>query len=138
MLKQPLFLISFILLLIIGILHNVAIQFFLYWTFPWFDNLMHFLGGLWFGTVSLWYFFFSGFAGRFTLKLSVRNIFVVSIALAIVIGILWEFFEIYVGATTTLEPDYSLDTAADLLMDTLGAIVAAIYAVWRFQSNKQI
>ncbi|MDP6249422.1 MAG: hypothetical protein QGH26_01135 [Candidatus Pacebacteria bacterium] len=137
MLKQPLFLTNFILVLIIGILHISAMQFFLYWTFPWFDNLMHFLGGLWFGIFSIWFFFFSSVAKKFTLQLSARNIFTVSIASVIVIGVLWEIFEIYAGVLV-FATDYPLDTSVDLLMDTLGAVTASLYAVWKFQRSKQI
>ncbi|MFQ5661856.1 MAG: hypothetical protein ACE5F2_01215 [Candidatus Paceibacteria bacterium] len=136
MLKQPLFLTSFILISIIGILHVSATEFYLYWSIPWFDNLMHFLGGLWFGTTSIWFFFFSGYAGKFTPQFSTRNILTVSIASVIVIGVLWEFFEIGVGSVTLTETDYAIDTSVDLLMDTLGAVVASFYAVWRFKSNR--
>lgn len=134
MLKQPLFITSFITLLIVGILHIIATEFYLYWTFPWFDNLMHFLGGLWFGITSIWFFFFSGYAKKFTSKLTARNILTVSIASVIVIGVLWELFEIYAGVLT-LEIDYPLDTSTDLLMDILGAVVAASYAVLRYTNE---
>jgi hypothetical protein len=137
MLKQPLFIISFILILIIGILHIIALKFFLYWSIPWFDNLMHFLGGLWFGTISIWFFYFSGYAGKFTPEFTARNVFTVSIASVIAIGVLWEIFEIYAGVLSFVT-NYSLDTSFDLLMDTLGAAAAALYTVWKFQSNKQI
>lgn len=135
MLKQPLFIINFVLILVIGILHIIALKFFLYWTFPWFDNLMHFLGGLWVGTVSIWYIYFSGFADKFTPQLTTRNIFTVSIASVIIIGILWEIFEIYVGVPRFVI-DYPLDTSIDLLMDTLGAVVASLYMAGKFQSNQ--
>lgn len=135
MLKQPLFIINFILILIIGILHISAMEFYLYWTFPWFDIPMHFLGGLWVGVTSIWFFFFSGHAGKFTSQLTTRNIFTVSIASVIVIGILWEIFEIYAGVPM-LTADYPLDTSVDLLVDILGAIAASIYAVVEFQRNR--
>lgn len=128
MLKHPLFIINLILVLIIGIFHIIALKFFLYWSISWFDNLMHFLGGFWFGIISVWFFFFSGYAGRFTFYSSARNIFFVSTASAIAIGLLWEIFEIYAGVPLFVT-DYSFDTSIDLLMDTLGAVAASAYVI---------
>ena len=137
MLRQPLFITNFILILVIGVLHIVATEFFLYWTLPWFDNLLHFLGGLWVGLSSIWYIYFSGFSGKFTVKLNKRNLLTVSIASVIVICVLWEIFEIYAGVLSFVE-NYPLDTSTDLLMDTLGAAVASVYTALKFKNNQQI
>lgn len=87
---------------------------------------MHFLGGLWVGIVSIWFFFFSQFAGKFTLRIEMRNILIVSIASVVIIGVLWEIFEIYAGVPR-FTADYQLDTFADIIMDIFGAVAASLY-----------
>jgi hypothetical protein len=128
MLKHKLFIEQFILISVITMLHYAGLQLYLYWTFWWFDIFMHFLGGLWFGVVSIWFFFFSGFTGRFKSQLTARYIFTVSIVSVMIIGALWEIFEIYAGVTR-FTIDYQLDTSIDLIMDMFGAVVASIYTV---------
>lgn len=92
-------------------LHYVAIIFYLYWTLPWFDILMHFLGGALIG-----YGVYVG--GRlFNTRLS----FVQLITLVMIVGIGWEIFEYAVGLAPLSE---YRDTLLDLVLDFSGAAVA--------------
>lgn len=127
MIKQPLFIEQFILIIIIGIFHHIALQFYLYWVFPWFDMLMHFLGGLWVGLVGIWYVYFSGIIKNINIK-SARQmrIFSISIITVVIIGVLWEIFEVYSGVLS-IEENYWFDTSLDILMDTSGASAAFLY-----------
>lgn len=128
MLKQKLFLEQFILLIIIAVLHFLALQFYLYWTFWWLDILMHFLGGLWVGLTALWFFFFSGYVYKNVNLVRNTKIFLITIASVIVVGVLWEVWELWAELVFVNETGYFLDTSLDMVMDTLGGIVAFIYA----------
>ena len=128
MLKQKLFLEQFILIIIIAVLHFLALQFYLYWTFWWLDILMHFLGGLWVGLTALWFFFFSGYMHKNVNLVRSTKIFLITIASVIVVGVLWEVWELWADLVFINEAGYFLDTSLDMVMDTLGGIVAFIYA----------
>lgn len=112
-----------ILSILILFLHLIAIKFYLYWTTDWFDILMHFLGGLLIGLIVL-----------FILKIFISKIFnddhelilnLLVIGLVLVVGLSWELGEIFVGLTDIFSD--KIDTAVDLIMDTIGAIVSIFY-----------
>lgn len=127
MLEQKFFIEQFILIIVIAFLNYLAIQFHLYWTFAWFDILMHFLGGVWVAFLSLWFFFFSGFTNFKIGALKNMTIFSILLLSVIIVGILWEVFEIHSGVLF-FEKNYAWDTSLDLLMDTIGGVSVFIYA----------
>ena len=105
--------------LVVAALEQWAIADFLYWRFVWFDTVMHFLGGLAIGLslVAL-------MTNRF------RPIWFLVLMAGVAIG--WEVFEVAIGVTR--EANYVFDTALDLLMDTLGSLIAysaARFTIWR-------
>ena len=119
MYKPPLFISWTLLLVFIAALHIVALEFFLYWIYPWFDIMMHLLAGLFVSLCALWFFFESGYIH---INKNIRNvIFVVGVSITFV-GVGWEIFEVLAGVP--IEKDFVLDTAIDLLMDVLGAFIA--------------
>jgi hypothetical protein len=135
MLKQKLFTEQFVLVTIIAILHFLALQFYLYWIFWWFDIVTHFLGGLWVGLVVLWFFLSAdrhGFFSRFVYKnvniIKQSKIFLITIISVIIVGILWEIWELLAKLVFVTDYGYFLDTSLDIVMDTLGGITAFIYA----------
>ncbi|MBI2618129.1 hypothetical protein HYW58_01620 [Candidatus Kaiserbacteria bacterium] len=130
MYRHPLFITWFSLLVLIALLHAAALEFFFYWTYDWLDILVHFLGGMFISLSALWFFFESGYVN---LKKSVRNVFLASIGAIIIIGIGWEIFEVLAGIP--MEDNYALDTAIDMVMDILGALVAS-YAYLRVYTKK--
>jgi hypothetical protein len=124
--KSRLLFISFALVVILGGFHIVASTFYLYWTVWWFDNVMHFLGGLSIGLLSLWGAYMSGFLGReargrFRILLTV----VISV---LVVGLGWEIFEYLFGISNpTLGETYMKDTIYDLSFDLIGAILVGLW-----------
>lgn len=96
----------------LAVLHFLALTFSLYWYFPWFDLLTHFLGGMWAGVFLLWSHAQAGYAPQ--------PLFVVAGALAV--GVLWEIFEVTAGIP--LEANYVFDTSLDLLTDVFGSLCA--------------
>lgn len=120
------------LVLIIATLHAVAFQYSLYWHFWWYDILVHFLGGLFAGLLSVWIVFYSNYvrAPRITRGASL----IVVIGGALVIGVGWEVFERFLGHTWSPE-GYWFDTGVDIFMDILGALLGFAMIVRHAQSN---
>ena len=95
-----------------------AVSDFLYWRYVWFDIPMHYLGGV---TSAV-------FVTAFLLHR--RDYAYAALLTAIFIG--WEIFEFVFGLPR--EANYPLDTATDLVMDTLGAVTVYLVArmtLWR-------
>lgn len=95
-----------------------ALADFLYWKYPWFDTMMHFIGGLAIGT----------FAAAF-LGIRRSRVFLLGMV-AVAVG--WELFELVIHAER--EANFVFDTSLDLLMDTVGMTIAyalARYTLWR-------
>lgn len=126
MIRKPLFRELFYLLFVVAVLNLLAIKFYLYWTLSEFDSLVHFLGGAWVAVLFLWLYFYSGFFEPKNRKL--KDFLIVSILSVIFVGVLWEMFELLVGSTDVNDLEYSFDTSLDIVMDTLGAISACLYA----------
>lgn len=114
-------------------LHLLADQFYLYWVFPWFDILMHFLGGLFLG-----FFTYGWFGGRFSWfrNLSPAAIFVFVAVFVLILGAVWEGFEFYMDLKlgTSLQPSFR-DTMADFCFDAAGALVAAVISYLHVKKN---
>ena len=120
--QYPLLYTSFVLVLLLGIVHFVAEVFYLYWAIWWFDNLSHFLAGFSLGFFSLSFFYESGFFGN---KLSLSKAVFISFIFVMILGSVWEIFE-YINGLTQSTEKYSLDVIHDLLSDAFGAILALL------------
>ena len=94
----------------------IAMVDYLYWRFVWIDVPIHFFGGLTIGV------FVAAFLNAWRpqiLHFSLR------------VPLLMELFEYFFGIP---EANYVFDTALDVLMGTLGAVVVYLYArisLWR-------
>ncbi|MES2668776.1 MAG: hypothetical protein V4644_03765 [Patescibacteria group bacterium] len=89
-----------------------------YWYYPWFDTLMHFLGGI---TVA-----------SFGIALLAKKRALIFLAGMLAIAVGWELFELTINAQR--EMNFAFDTSLDLLMDALGmslAYVTARFTLWR-------
>lgn len=109
---------ALILSALLATLHLWAFEEFLYWRYVWFDILMHFLGGLALGV------FLAAFLNAW------RPMLFLVACTAILTG--WELFEYLLGFPR--EANYVFDTALDLLMGTLGMLLAygvARFTLWR-------
>ena len=124
--KRSLLHITLVLMVILGMLHFLAEAYYFYWTVWWFDNLTHFLGGLIGGLVIVWFLYDSSHAFKHKPTLLEASLY--SLFGVLIIGIAWEVFE-YQAGITGFEPNYSLDTASDLVFDLLGALAAAFWGV---------
>ena len=115
----PLFII--ILSFIVAVAHVVALNFYFYWTFWWFDLSVHFLGGLWVALTSLWIYLFI-YSEK---ELDRRKTFFIVFTAIVVVGGLWEAFEYFAGISPG--DNFIMDTTTDILMDLLGASAGLLY-----------
>lgn len=102
----------------LALTHTWALTDYLYWYFVWLDVPVHLLGGLTLGM------FLISFSRTFRPRL-----FAVGIAF-VILG--WEVFEVLIG--TGREINYAFDTSLDILMGTLGALLAYVLGrltLWR-------
>jgi hypothetical protein len=120
--KEELLKVLFILIWVIALVHMAAENFYLYWTFRWFDILTHFMGGIWVGLAGLWVWYFSGYIRE--VRRPTGRAILVALGAGFVIGILWELFELAVWylAGNGLPSNYGPDTLLDLIVDMAGAL----------------
>ncbi len=121
--KFPKFLFS--LIFFIAIVNTLAVTFSWYWRIPWFDMPMHFLGGLFVGSVALW--FYSQSVERRYLRA-----LLVSIGAVLMVGGLWEVFEFSVDTIVSVsEQNGIIDTLSDIIFDIIGGTMAVVYFIFK-------
>ena len=108
---------AFLIFLILA-LHLGATVFYWYSSLWWFDMLLHFLGGVWLFLALVWLLGIREF--------NFKSIFKIMFLL-LVVGVLWELYEIVVNDTITRNPFNLLDTSLDLFFDLLGGAVAMLF-----------
>ncbi|MBX4210769.1 hypothetical protein KW783_02230 [Candidatus Parcubacteria bacterium] len=126
MLKARILVPLILLSVAIGVLHTTAITYFLYWKFWWFDMLVHFLAGMWVGILVIMIAYIFGLFSR-DVRPTGKRLFVVTLFSALMIGLVWEFFELNVGLTFLTMKGYVPDTLTDVWFDCLGALCSAFY-----------
>lgn len=111
-------------------LNTIALEHFLYWTYWWYDIVMHFLGGVLIASGTAW--LLTRF-GR-SQKLSRYSFLMWTIAAVLLVGAGWELFE-YTNGFFIGEANVVRDTIGDLVMDTTGGIVG--WSILAFIFKKQ-
>ena len=116
--RLPWLLAALVLAALLAAVHLYALPHYWYWHYPWIDVPLHFLGGLFMGTAVV------GVLGTFKPR---------TFLLSVVMGAIgWEVFEVFIN--TERGANFVLDAARDLLMDTLGIVLAYLAArltIWR-------
>lgn len=103
----------------IFILNTTASLFGWYVMLPWYDNMMHFLGGAWLGMLGTWIFFY---------KIQRGSVNIATVLLFVFIGtICWELLEYFVqhiaqspGALATIP-----DSISDVVFGMIGGYVSS-------------
>jgi hypothetical protein len=110
--------------MVLLVAHSVAQYGFLYWTYRWIDIPMHFLGGVWVALLSVYVLLHTAW-GRGHLPQVAQRPFWIAVAGALVLGLLWEWYEIvFKFFNWGWFPDsYALDTLLDVVMDVLGGVL---------------
>ena len=126
MIKSRLFKHTFTLLFITVFLDLVAEKFYLYFTTSWFDSMVHFLATSCVGMAGFLVLIYFGKINTFSRKKQI----VIAVSGALVIGLLWEVYELYFGITLLSDGiRYVRDTASDLSMDVLGGFSGSFYSL---------
>ena len=113
---SPLLALLFVTVLVMGVVHHLALTFFLYWQFSWFDIPMHILGGIVIAFTIL-------VIPRFQNTLPERYFSLFAVLCGVlIIGLLWEIFEIWAGIPL-YEEGFGIDLVSDLVMDIIGGVV---------------
>lgn len=120
--RSTTFILFFVALSTMAALHNLALMFYLYWTYLWIDIPMHILGG---AVVALGFLAFFRSYVRVPLKIGLPLTLLVVLA----VGIGWELFEWFGGLMVTeraIVADTSLDLVCDLVGGALGYWLARL------------
>jgi magnesium-transporting ATPase (P-type) len=118
MFQTKLFVQTFILFMIVSFLNYLGVSFYLYWSFAWFDMVLHSLSGVAIGMATILVF----------RQIGIRLTITRSLVLVFVVGVLWEVFELWGGLTSLSDGMvYTTDTISDLLLDMLGGYIGFLY-----------
>lgn len=100
----------------------------MYDKFHWYDSFLHFIAALVLGIVGflIIYVFYS----VNKLKLPLLIVVIFSFSFAVAIGVLWEIIEYYIDIFlgTNMQVNSLDDTMVDLIIDCIGALIAATTA----------
>ncbi len=112
-------------LIVLAFLHKLASAGHWYVRYPGFDILMHILGGVGLALATYW-ILVTFFSKRFKAG---KPLFWTLMGFTVLLGVAWEAMEgLYAIAGAPVGTGkYYLDTAKDLVNDTLGAIIAAYF-----------
>ncbi len=107
-----------------GVLNQFAIELHWYWTFWWFDILMHAMGGFIVALGGLIFFISSPLVDRLLLR---RSPLFAAVIGSGGMGLLWEAYEAMVGIIDL--PEYLPDSVFDVSAGLAGGLVAYLLIV---------
>jgi len=130
MFRHPFFILLFVVLVAVSILHSLGLTLFWYGRFNFLDLITHFLGGFWISGIALWLFLV---VFRYSTKKNRRTLLRVVLSTIICVGIGWEIFEFIIRDPLFFisNKEYAIDTALDLVVGIFGALSALWYFLWR-------
>ena len=130
MTKKPFLFLILILSLVLALYNAIAIKLHLYWITNWLDSPSHLLGGF----VSI--LILSTALSFLNFKKIKPNSTPFLFLGVLVVGILWEIFEVKYHITFPGLPGYWPDTLSDIFFDLLGATLAYYYLIKSFYDRK--
>ena len=113
-----LYLFSILIAVMVTGIHAGAMEFYLYWRFPWFDSVVHLLGG-----VMIAFPAYLIASRRIAPILSLAS----AVAATLFLGVAWEVFE-YLEGLSVYETHFFADTAIDFSADIVGALAGGFLA----------
>ncbi len=125
--KNRLLTLSATLALVGWALFFISDHFYLYWSYWWWDVLMHFYVSMTGAFGLYWGLFHSGIIFRKPFQSEFINIALVFL-LVMIIGSGWEVYEYYYGISLDAAEGQVRDTVNDLILDSAGALLAAAFA----------
>lgn len=124
------FLPSFLVMLLVAVLHWFGSLNYLYFITNWYDFPMHFLGGAWVALFTLWAVS-TQYGSFFKKYVTLRNL----VLWVFFVGVAWEFLELALQFTNFHDIGYTWDTSHDLIMDIVGASFIAFVCKKSIQTN---
>ena len=112
---------------VLSILNLLGLHFYFYWIYWWFDVVMHFMAGIIGGLATYWVLVHSGFfwkQGKGSPRLQILAVFIC----VFIVGVAWEVMEYVSHTAGSSQESYAVDTMNDLILDSAGAIIAALIA----------
>jgi ABC-type xylose transport system permease subunit len=97
--------------------HALAITFYIYWHYAWFDVPMHILGG---ATVA---FAMGTLCVAYVRMPSLCRTRAGILTTVLIVGLCWEVFEYAAGISIATDDSFILDTGIDFIMDLLGGLI---------------
>ena len=136
MFKQKPFPFSLIVLAVLIGLHLAGSYYNWYWSYNYFEVIIHILAGLWVGSLFLW--LASCLSQIDSMKEYRTKSFLIALVAAALVGVAWELLENF-GHLAFINADmYSFNTAIDLSNDIIGGILAYLYFIRRTSLAKPI
>ena len=120
--RKKLFKILAYLIVCIFLVNYVAVKLYWYNSIWYFDMIMHFLGGFFLGLSLIWLLSYK----NLSIELSFNLIFKIILGVLLV-GVLWEVYEILVNNAIAQNPFNTLDTLSDIFFDLSGGVFAILY-----------
>jgi hypothetical protein len=118
-------------LFILSLLDKVAFQHYLYWRFPWFDVVMHLVGGIAIGLVSAYAYWEWQKENNINAEDS-KYFYVFNLGFILFLGAGWEVFEIMADRIVKFDP---VNILQDLLIGTIGSLLAGLIVLWIHNYN---
>jgi hypothetical protein len=119
------------LVILLFVLNHIASKFYLYYSLWWIDMPMHFLGGICAGLFMVWLLpsenLFSELSWKYVFKIFLG---------VLLIGVLWEVFEIIFNNIIAQISFDARDTIHDISFDLSGGLYAILYIIWKKQQKK--
>lgn len=111
--------------ILMTIMHVAGTFLYLYWRVEGFDRVVHFTGGFLAAFTTLYFLYW-----RQVAEPKNRHLIIIGILAALIIGVLWEIFELEDGMTFLADSGYWVDTVGDVVSDIVGGLVACLYFVY--------
>jgi hypothetical protein len=131
----------------------LSIQYDLYYTFFWWDDLLHALSGIIMGFIGFLFVYKINY--KFSMDISPLLVAVFSFTFAVTLGVIWEILEfsadVFFGSAhqkwDLSETEKLLgkiyqgsglrDTMSDLIVDSIGALITSVYTYFMYKSKKK-
>lgn len=112
----------------------------------WWDIMLHSISGVILGMLGFLFVYLLNEKGNNNVNLSPAFVVLFALCFAITMGVFWEFFEFGVDRIfgynmqkfREIGQDGLVDTMTDLLVDTVGALIACVIGIKYIKKNKDV
>jgi hypothetical protein len=118
------------LFVVIAIIYVIGVRFYFEWRIPGYDTVVHLLGGAWVAIL-----FLSVLKLFRTTSTRFWGGIISGMAASLVIGIVWEMYELNSGVTSLTSLGFAADTTGDIAADLIGGLLGSWYAFCRLNPN---